>query len=81
MFASVGFLIIVLAAFMHANAESGSTIARFIAGGIVDAVAALFFVQSKRAQESMADFFDKLRRDRNHMEARKLWDNRGQRKI
>ncbi|MBD9425703.1 hypothetical protein IB232_10265 [Pseudomonas sp. PDM15] len=71
-FASVGFLIIVLAAFMHANAESSSTIARFIAGGIVDAVAALFFVQSKRAQESMADFFDKLRRDRNHMEARKL---------
>ena len=50
-------------------------IARFIAGGIVDAVAALFFVQSKRAQESMAEFFDKLRRDRNHLEARKLCEN------
>jgi hypothetical protein len=74
-FASIGFLIIVLAAFMHADAESGSTIARFIAGGIVDAVAALFFVQSKRAQESMTEFFDKLRRDRNHLEARKLCES------
>lgn len=74
-FASIGFLIIVLAAFMHADAQAGSTIARFIAGGVVDAVAALFFVQSKRAQESMADFFDKLRRDRNHLEARKLCES------
>lgn len=74
-FASIGFLIIVLAAFMHADAESGSTVARFVAGGVVDAVAALFFVQSKRAQESMADFFDKLRRDRNHVKARKLCES------
>ncbi len=74
-FASIGFLIIVLAAFMHADAEAGSTIARFVAGGVVDAVAALFFVQSKRAQESMADFFDKLRRDRNHVEARTLCES------
>lgn len=74
-FASIGFLIIVLAAFMHADTEAGSTIARFVAGGVVDAVAALFFVQSKRAQESMAEFFDKLRRDRNHVEARKLCDS------
>jgi hypothetical protein len=71
-FASIGFLIIVLAAFLHTTVESGSTIARFIAGGVVDSVAALFFVQSKRAQESMAEFFDKLRRDRNHLEARRL---------
>lgn len=74
-FASIGFLIIVLAAFLHADADSGSTVARFVAGGIVDAVAALFFVQSKRAQESMAEFFDKLRRDRNHLEARKLCES------
>ena len=74
-FASIGFFIIVLAAFLHSTAETGSTIARFTAGGVVDAVAALFFVQSKRAQESMADFFDKLRRDRNHVEARKLCES------
>lgn len=74
-FASIGFLIIVLAAFLHGDADAGSTVARFVAGGIVDAVAALFFVQSKRAQESMAEFFDKLRRDRNHLEARKLCES------
>ena len=68
-FASIGFFIIVLAAFMYSEADTGSTIARFVAGGVVDAVAALFFVQSKRAQESMSEFFDKLRRDRNHVEA------------
>jgi hypothetical protein len=74
-FASIGFLIIVLAAFLHSTTDTNSTIARFIAGGVVDAVAALFFVQSKKAQESMADFFDKLRRDRNHLEARKLCES------
>ncbi len=74
-FASIGFLVMLIAAFMHSDAQAGSTIARFIAGGIVDAVAALFFVQSKRAQESMADFFEKLRRDRNHVEARKLCES------
>ena len=76
-FASIGFFIIVLAAFMHSEADTGSTIARFVAGGVVDAVAALFFVQSKRAQEAMSEFFDKLRRDRNHVEARKLCESLG----
>lgn len=38
----------------------------------MDAVAALFFVQSKSAQASMGDFFDKLRRDRQQVESRKL---------
>lgn len=74
-FASLGFLIIVVAAFMYSGTDSGSTIARFIAGAVVDAVAALFFVQSRNAQQSMADFSDKLRRDRNHVEARKLCES------
>ena len=74
-FASLGFFIIVTAAFLYSDAQSGTTIARFVAGGIVDAVAALFFVQSRSAQESMAGFFDKLRRDRQHVEARALCDS------
>lgn len=49
--------------------------ARFAAGIVVDAVAALFFVQSKRAREAMADFFDKLRRDRSQLEARQLCES------
>ena len=40
-----------------------------------DAVAALFFVQSKNAQAAMAEFFDKLRRDRQALEARRLCEN------
>lgn len=74
-FASIGFLIIVLAAFLYSKMDTGSAIARFIAGGVIDAIAALFFVQSNRAHASMADFFEKLRRDRHHFEARKLCES------
>lgn len=35
-----------------------------IAGTVVEAVAALFFVQSNKARQLMADFFDKARMDR-----------------
>lgn len=40
-----------------------------IAGAVIDAVAALFFVQSNRARELMVQFFDRLRRDRKLDEA------------
>ena len=35
-----------------------------VSGAVIDAVAALFFVQSNRARQLMAEFFDKLRVDR-----------------
>jgi hypothetical protein len=38
----------------------------------MDAVAGLFFVQSKNAQKSMGEFFDKLRKDRAQVESRAL---------
>lgn len=71
-FASMGFMVIVVAGFMYSSTASGATVAQFIAGMVMDAVAALFFVQSKNAQASMGDFFDKLRRDRQQVESRKL---------
>lgn len=71
-FASLGFLVIVVAAFLYNETSSGSAIAQFVAGIIMDAVAGLFFVQSKNAQKSMGDFFDKLRKDRAHVESRAL---------
>ncbi|HHF3271794.1 TPA: hypothetical protein ACPJ2V_004567 [Vibrio diabolicus] len=74
-FASLGFVAIVLAAFMYTSESSGSTIAQFVAGTIMEAVASLFFVQSKNSQKSMGDFFDKLRNDRLHHESRKLCDD------
>jgi len=71
-FASLGFVIIVVAAFLYTDGSGSATVAQFIAGIIMDAVAGLFFVQSRNAQKSMADFFDKLRSDRMQMESRNL---------
>jgi TRADD-N domain-containing protein len=74
-FASLGFAVIVIAGFMYSSATLGATVAQFFAGVIMDAVSALFFVQSKNAQAAMAEFFDKLRRDRQAFEARKLCES------
>jgi hypothetical protein len=74
-FASLGFLVIVIAGFRYESTAAGATVAQIIAGIIMDAVAALFFVQSKNAQAAMGQFFDKLRRDRQQAEARKLCDS------
>ena len=74
-FASLGFAVIVIAGFMYSSATVGATVAQFFAGVIMDAVSALFFVQSKNAQAAMAEFFDKLRRDRQAFEARKLCES------
>lgn len=74
-FASLGFAVIVIASFLYSSSSSGATIAQITAGVIMDAVSALFFVQSKNAQTAMGEFFDKLRRDREQAESRKLCEN------
>ena len=74
-FASLGFATIVVAAFLYSDGSGAATAAQFIAGMIMDAVAGLFFVQSRNAQKSMGEFFDKLRSDRLHMESRTLCDS------
>jgi len=74
-FASLGFLVIIAAALLYSQERTGSTIASFSAGAIIDAVAALFFVQSKNAQRAMGEFFDKLRKDRMQAEARAMCES------
>lgn len=74
-FASLGFATIVVAAFLYTDGAGAATAAQFTAGLIMDAVAGLFFVQSRNAQKSMGEFFDKLRNDRLHMESRNLCDS------
>ena len=74
-FASLGFATIVVAAFLYTDGAGAATAAQFTAGLIMDAVAGLFFVQSRNAQKSMGEFFDKLRNDRMHMESRNLCDS------
>lgn len=74
-FASMGFLVIIIAVFLYSSNNTGATVAQLIAGVIMDAVASLFFVQSKNAQKSMGEFFDKLRRDRMQVESRTLCES------
>lgn len=54
------------------GAEKPLAILGVIAGTIIDAIAALFFVQSNRARELMVQFFDRLRADRKLDEAIRL---------
>ena len=55
--------------FTYTSVTTGAAIAQITAGIIMDAVSALFFVQSKSAQTSMGEFFDKLRRDHQQAES------------
>ena len=43
-----------------------------LAGTVIDAVSALFFVQSNKARQLMSEFFDKLRVDRKLEESLRL---------
>lgn len=73
-FASLGFAIIAssIIVFLQGNVNptsgwlesAGKPIFTLVAGTIIDAVSALFFVQSNRARQLMTEFFDKLRIDR-----------------
>lgn len=74
MFASMGFMVIIAAAMTYSDGKITATVIQGIAGVIIDSVAALFFVQSKRAQVSMSEYFEKLRKDRQKVESRKLCD-------
>ncbi len=74
LFAALGFATIIIASIFYTNERNGATIASFVAGIIIDAVSALFFVQSRMAQGAMAEFFGKLRTDRANLESRKLAD-------
>lgn len=74
-FASLGFTVIIAAGFMFSKTTTGASVAQFIAGIIMDAVSGLFFVQSRNAQTAMGEFFDKLRRDRQQVESRKLCES------
>jgi hypothetical protein len=49
-----------------------ANVVTLVAGAIVEAVSALFFVQTNRARVLMVDFFDRLRTDRKLREALSL---------
>lgn len=80
-FASIGFLVIVGAAILYKDGDYASASIKIISGLVIDGVSALFFVQSRRAQESMSAFFEKLRNDRQFVEARKICDEISDHKV
>jgi hypothetical protein len=80
-FASFGFLVIVAAigrALLVDTEESisqqGAAFITLLSGAVVEAVAALFFVQANRSRILMAEFFDKLRSDRRLQDSRLVAD-------
>jgi hypothetical protein len=71
-FASLGFLMIILSIFLYKEGNFDKSILSLISGFMIDGVSALFFVQSNKAQKAMGDFFEKLRIDKNNLEARRV---------
>jgi hypothetical protein len=79
-FAAIGFLIIIISILSYVFApealvvetnkipsyfdSAGKPMFAVVSGTIIDAVAALFFIQSNKARQLMTEFFDKLRTDR-----------------
>ncbi|GAA5022045.1 hypothetical protein GCM10011506_01680 [Marivirga lumbricoides] len=74
-FASLGFSIIVFVIFANQDLASAQSIASFISSAVIEAVSALFFTRSNKAQKEMEEFFNKLRTDRKQAEARRMTDN------
>ncbi|XOF33525.1 MAG: TRADD-N-associated membrane domain-containing protein [Candidatus Electrothrix sp. YB6] len=72
-FASLGFIVIIVSLLTMDNqialTSQGKTFVGLISGTIIDAVSALFFVQSNKARHLMTEFFDKLRVDRRFEES------------
>ncbi len=77
-FAALGFAVIVIAILTVDKEKSfwtqSNSIISIISGTIIDSVSALFFVQSNKSRELMANFFEKLRADRKIEESLKLCD-------
>ncbi|MDQ0283743.1 TRADD-N-associated membrane domain-containing protein [Rhodococcoides fascians] len=75
--AVVGFILIAVAVITVAIGgfdSAGSAGIQLVAGVVVEAVSALFFSMSNRSRALLADFFDKLRADRQFDEALRLAD-------
>jgi Cyanobacterial TRADD-N associated 2-Transmembrane domain len=76
-FASLGFVLIAVSVIPSKDVQHQQTWIGMVSGTIIDAVSALFFVQSNRAREQMAAFFDKLRADQKLLDALQLCRNIG----
>jgi hypothetical protein len=71
-FASIGFALIIVASVIHVAGAWDKTVISIVSGVIIDAIAALFFVQSNNAQKAVGTFFEKLRKDKQIHDAIKM---------
>lgn len=71
-FAAIGFMIIVGGAALYTDGGLTASAIKISSGIVIDGVSALFFIQSRRSQEAMSAFFEKLRNDRQFAEARSI---------
>jgi Na+/melibiose symporter-like transporter len=74
-FASLGFLLIILASVSHATNSLDKTVISIISGVVIDAISALFFVQSNNAKKAVTTFFEKLRKDKQIHDAIKICES------
>jgi hypothetical protein len=73
---TLGFIVILVgASTVMFGASVSSAVLGVTSGGIIDAVAALFFTQSNQARRLMTEFFDKLRLDRQFNESLRLCES------
>jgi hypothetical protein len=75
-FAALGFAVIIIAILTMDKGikftDQARTFVSLVAGTVIEAVSALFFVQSNKARQLMIEFFDKLRADRKLEESLRL---------
>jgi hypothetical protein len=69
---SFGFLVVLVSLFLSVDKGWGRAAIPILAGSVIDAFSALIFVQSNKARQQMAEFFDKLRTDEKLQEGLKL---------
>jgi hypothetical protein len=71
-FASIGFLLIILASILHVTNSLDKTVITIVSGVVIEAISALFFVQSNNAKKAVTNFFEKLRKDKQIQDAIKI---------
>lgn len=82
LFAALGFAIVCVGVFIAIIRDDvADAVIPVVAGAVVEATAALFFVNNSRAQRTTIEFFDKIRDDRRLEEALALGRGLGDRDL
>jgi len=67
--ASIGFCVIILSIILYQEDRNGVALFSLISGVVIETVSVLFFTQTNRDQKRRSEFFENLRKDKQHKEA------------